>query len=490
MTSILLKCWVNSLPNNMRLRYIIIVILITFSFTAYDSVQAEQGYVGLPDAAGTQTELPSTNQEWVDACTQLSCGGQTVEENCSAFAANPLQTPEGKYYCLTVPCSGKTCYYVERKCNSSEDCAGYGQYQACSNNYCYLDEAGKKKFESQPSLFGITADLQIKKPILEINIPQLKFSDVQNTVDSQGFIHIPYIGEYISAIYKVAMVIVSIVGVVMIIVVGIKVTVMGGEERINGLKKIGQVTIGLVIAWGSYAILYNINPDLVNFKSLKVQYIKPEELPDITENDYADGSPGTPERLCSSREECAPYCSKKTPLPEASSGMAKPSELIDVNKWFDSHDPSHKGLIIRKGAMLQPFAMIPLQKAGQNAAGKGYVLKIQSTYRPLADQMGKYCNHFLPPDFTTDKKDDPYKPSELAWPGGSNHGAGIAMDVTLLESGKPVAGYGKKDETGTPLQDLKQIMYTAGWVRLKSEVWHYEFWGSTPFPTATRCDNC
>ena len=67
--------------------------------------------------------------------------------------------------------------------------------------------------------------------MLEINIPQLKFSEVQNTVDEDGYIHIPYIGEYITAIYKVAMVVASILAVIMIIIQGVKITTLGGEEK-------------------------------------------------------------------------------------------------------------------------------------------------------------------------------------------------------------------------------------------------------------------
>lgn len=133
-----------------------------------------------------------------------------------------------------------------------------------------------------PQTTDIVKDLKISKPILEINLPQLKFTDVSNTLyvaeDGTGYFYFPYIGEYMSAVYKIGMMVVSIIGVIMIIVVGVKITVLGGEERVAGFKKIGQVIIGLFIAWGSYGILYNINPDLVNFKALKVEYIQRQEL--------------------------------------------------------------------------------------------------------------------------------------------------------------------------------------------------------------------
>ncbi len=132
-----------------------------------------------------------------------------------------------------------------------------------------------------------TVKLEVKPPQLEINIPQLTFSSVTNTLDEQGYIHVPYIGEYIAAIYKFSMVVISIISIIMIIVAGAKITVLGGEERVNGFKKIGQIVIGLFIAWGSYGILYTINPALVNFDTIKVLYIKPIALETLSNSDYS-----------------------------------------------------------------------------------------------------------------------------------------------------------------------------------------------------------
>ena len=135
----------------------------------------------------------------------------------------------------------------------------------------------------------ILKDLQVKKPILEIGLPQLSFTDVKNTLDAEGYIHLPWIGEYISAAYKFAMGIGSIVAIVMIIVQGGRViTSGGGEEKVAAYKRIGQIVVGLGIMWGSYAILFNINPDLVSFKALKVKYIEPVPFEDPHEDEVAE----------------------------------------------------------------------------------------------------------------------------------------------------------------------------------------------------------
>lgn len=130
-----------------------------------------------------------------------------------------------------------------------------------------------------PDFSDIKDDLAVGKPVLSINIPNLKFSDVvSNTEDGKTFLYVPFIGEYLSAAYKVALVVISIVAVAMIIVTGIKITVMGGEAKVEGFKRIGQILVGLFIGWGSFTILSIVNPNLVNFQALKVQYTESQEI--------------------------------------------------------------------------------------------------------------------------------------------------------------------------------------------------------------------
>jgi hypothetical protein len=125
-------------------------------------------------------------------------------------------------------------------------------------------------------------DLLIKSPGISIKIPGLDFTNI-NKPDENGYLYIPWIAEYMTALYKFLIGIVSIVAVVMIIIQGARVvTSGGGDVKMDAYKKIFRAVIGLVIAWGSYAILYNVNPDLVKFNALKVLYIKEEPLPDIS----------------------------------------------------------------------------------------------------------------------------------------------------------------------------------------------------------------
>lgn len=248
-------------------------------------------------------------------CAKIGCA-EPASQNCSA----PLKDDSGSYFCLNISCAnGDSCKVIEKACSKDEDCEGYALKggEKCFKNHCYLDAVGQEKFNKTVSL-GLTdlkADLQIKKPLLNIKIPGLNFSDLaKETITEEGgktYLNIPYIGEYLSVAYKVGLVLISIVGVVMIIITGIKIIVGGGEGKAEGFKRIGQIMVGLLIGWGSYTMLSIVNPDLVSFKALRVQYIEPIPTPvidfgDDTLTDADNADPKSPYEFKYFKEDKCP----------------------------------------------------------------------------------------------------------------------------------------------------------------------------------------
>jgi len=219
------------------------------------------------------------------------CGQGKCDQNRPAAAAP-----------TTIPCgTNTTCTKTDKECPTGNDseCAPYvllqGGIGKCSSKLCYLDPLNYAKQQSSPGTTDLVKDLQIAKPILEIDIPGLTFSDPSKNVDAEGYLHLPWISEYMGAIYKFALGIVTVVAVIMIMIQGVRIiTSGGGEGKITGYKKIFQAVIGLVIAWGSYAILYNINPALVTFDTLKVLYIQPVDWPADQEKQMSDTQKGPP----------------------------------------------------------------------------------------------------------------------------------------------------------------------------------------------------
>lgn len=122
-------------------------------------------------------------------------------------------------------------------------------------------------------------------PQPRINIPGVTFTDpsklVKEEEDGSTYVIIPYLGEYLAALYRYAVVIASILAVVVIIFAGIQwIVSAGSSETINSAKKkIGGALIGLLLAVGSYTVLSMVNPELVRFRHLRVLQVKGEPLP-------------------------------------------------------------------------------------------------------------------------------------------------------------------------------------------------------------------
>ena len=133
----------------------------------------------------------------------------------------------------------------------------------------------------------LVSDINKAKPKFEINFPGVNFRDASAITDDTGtYIFVPWLAQFISAIYKFGIAIASIVAVITIILQGVRILTSAGnsEATSEGYKKISHAAIGLLIAWGSFAILYNINPKLVQFNALKVKVVEHQEL-DVSASD-------------------------------------------------------------------------------------------------------------------------------------------------------------------------------------------------------------
>lgn len=115
------------------------------------------------------------------------------------------------------------------------------------------------------------------KPTLKIKIPGLKFTDPKaNMEDGNSYLYFPLLGEYLKAVYRYGIAAAGIMAVVIIINAGFLWTRSGGNSEVISKQKesIEKAIVGLVIAVTSYVILYAINPNLTEFQSLKVLYVK------------------------------------------------------------------------------------------------------------------------------------------------------------------------------------------------------------------------
>lgn len=136
----------------------------------------------------------------------------------------------------------------------------------------------------------------ITEPQLQIRIPGLNFKEGVSLIKEGDTVYLQntLFQQYLVAIYKYSVVAISILGVVMIIFAGIQWLISGGSpDKINSAKKrISGSIIGIVLAVGSYTILYTINPYLTGFRSLQTQYFNTgeEEYDDANEPNAPNGT--------------------------------------------------------------------------------------------------------------------------------------------------------------------------------------------------------
>jgi hypothetical protein len=179
--------------------------------------------------------------------------------------------------CQLLSGGSRACYppFSEgRPCKENKDC----QSGICKNGKCAA--AGTEEKYKPP----IEPKLQI--PLF--TLPKFSEPVVKETEEGR-FVYLPYIAEYAGAIYKFLLAVIGLVAGIMITYGGVKWLLSGGSpERISeAKKKISDAIVGLVLALGSYTILYLINPDLVSFKALRIKMI-PKETFDIVGNAEKD----------------------------------------------------------------------------------------------------------------------------------------------------------------------------------------------------------
>lgn len=281
-------------------------------------------------------------------------------------------------------------------------------------------------------------------PKLQIDIPTVQFS---NKFTSEGsLVSLPWLAQYIAGVYKYGVGIVSLVAIVMIMVGGLRYLTAGGNASATGSAKqmISGAVIGLILALGSYTVLYTINPDLVSFRDLRIKLVGRDVI-DFSEEDFSaqDTTVQNTEILCQTKTSYA--------------GLEKigANELAGVK--MQASEP-----------YLTPAAKEALKKAGQIAQTQGYSLVVKSACRSPEKQEALAAANPAGVENGT-----------IARPGKSVHGMGIAVDIFLVTpEGKTVGRINSTSQCKVSeifIKKLSEIMFSAGWVRYEREIWHFEY---------------
>ena len=331
-------------------------------------------------------------------------------------------------------------------------------------------------------------------PVLNVPIPGLKFLTATNVkIGDETAVSSSFLSDYISAVYKFLIGISLTIAIVMVLIGGLQYVLASGSGKVEkGKTRIKNATIGLVLLLSVYLILYTVNPQLTLLSALSIKNVAnvpfPEDEGDvITDADLsASGQSSSAVRLCSTPDTCTTLCANPSSWPSSNAKTINPNlvtSAVNSPPGFINDNPgAAKGKVTAE-------VMTALQQAGKIAQSlnANYSIHLASGYRPLQNQIQAVCDVLHGGNATKIAG----LGHNLAWPGGSNHGSGIAVDVelydgktALTEPNETVALQGNYKKGASILLG---IMTQAGFVRLKGEIWHFEL--ATKAYSNCRCNS-
>jgi hypothetical protein len=129
-------------------------------------------------------------------------------------------------------------------------------------------------------------------PLLEIPVPGIELTPI---IKDNEAVTVPWLAQYISGAYTFLISIAGLLATVMMVIGGFQyVTSAGDKGKIGAAKtRIVNALTGLVLALGSYVVLFSINPDLVTFQGLRIAFVQTDPFDQALGTTMADTVQGT-----------------------------------------------------------------------------------------------------------------------------------------------------------------------------------------------------
>ncbi|MEI7740952.1 MAG: M15 family metallopeptidase [bacterium] len=234
-------------------------------------------------------------------------------------------------------------------------------------------------------------------PEPSIKIPGFEgFSKITRDVGNAGLIRVPYIAEYVAALYRYAVGAGAIIAAFMITVGGFQYVLSAGEPgRVGPAKKrIQDALVGFLLLIGSYILLYSINPNYVKLESIALFSVPHVELQDR----------GTESEQVSANESTSF---------DTNFNLSNCPDLVSIEKSGFGFGPRAHSAARKDTAEALTKVAVDWQ-----IAYPGKTLTINRDYRTTGEQQYLY---------------DAYKAgkgAKAAEPGHSNHERGNAVDIS------------------------------------------------------------
>ncbi len=222
---------------------------------------------------------------------------QVVDTRTTCNDARPCSSPQT---CVDLTCRqpiGGNCT-ADNQCTTGATCvASTPPSGTCAVVSGTTPSSSATTEEPEPPFESLT-------PKLGVPIPGFTFSPA--TKDSSG-VHLPFLPEYINAVYRYMVGIVLIAAIVMVVYGGFRYLLGSSVGDISkGKTIIRDAIVGMLLVIGAYTILNTINPATTTFKVLTLEFVEHEGLVTISSADYeaATGEPplGSSETIALGRE--------------------------------------------------------------------------------------------------------------------------------------------------------------------------------------------
>ncbi len=179
-------------------------------------------------------------------------------------------------------------------------------------------------------------NIKLDPPDIKVSIPDL--AKLQPVTCVEGECSIPWIGQYIAGFQNYAIKIVGIIAVITIMIGGIVwLTASGNQQKISEAKTwIISGISGLILTFGSYLLLYTINPNLTILKNIKLQRIDKIDLDEI----QVESIETINENLSESKINISNYCGCFSPHETYSTSTLKTAEQVkELIRSINSKSP-------------------------------------------------------------------------------------------------------------------------------------------------------
>lgn len=346
-------------------------------------------------------------------------------------------------------------------------------------------------------------------PILEIPVPGVEFSGIIRDRD----ITVPWLGQYIGGVYAFLVSIAGMFAATVMIFGGFQYTTAAGDKAKIGAakKRMGNAFIGLILVFGSYVILYSINPSLTTFSGLRIMGVQNVPLEEslaadeeehvgvVADEQAAAVTPPSGTGSCDSRIT-AQFTSVK-----GATGISGNGNINVVTA--ESYKKVAAALYAATAAL--PGGPYSIRGTGQRPLGERGDSERCKTVGGVKNREG-YCSSggwsqvFKWETKCLGKKKcsgdpicNPYGWDNISLDANKNiiidpgacpnadkcpHTTGSAVDIICSSSKYDAwykSTYGKPPSAGgtfyAPCQlMLEKIMLANGWCRLYSEAWHFE----------------